>query len=77
MADGVSSAPLISYKISVNTGDHHGTSTDTNVFLAIFGSSGNINSTGNNFEQNQTDIFGCINLGEIHIYLSKNLLQQG
>jgi len=71
-ADGVASLPMITYKVLVTTGDRRGAGTDANVFLTLFGSNGDsgerkLESSGNNFERNQTDSFGidCVDLGEI------------
>eukprot|EP01123_Difflugia_compressa_P005057 TRINITY_DN1661_c0_g1_i1.p1 TRINITY_DN1661_c0_g1~~TRINITY_DN1661_c0_g1_i1.p1 ORF type:complete len:960 (-),score=248.52 TRINITY_DN1661_c0_g1_i1:25-2904(-) len=70
--DGVASAPMVSYKVSVTTGDRRGAGTDANVFITLFGSEGDsgerqLEKPGNNFERNKTDIFGleCVALGEL------------
>jgi len=59
-SDGVASAPLISYKILVTTGDRRGAGTDANVFVTLFGSAGdsgerNLEGPGNNFERRQSN----------------------
>jgi hypothetical protein len=70
--DGKASLPMVSYKISVTTGDRRGAGTDANVFVKIFGDLGDsgdhkLESPGNNFERNQIDVFGiqCVDLGEL------------
>jgi len=71
-ADVVASSPIITYKISVITGDRRGARTDANVFITIFGTGGDsgeckLESSGNNFKRNQTDHFGidCIDIGDL------------
>jgi len=71
-ADGVASLPMITYKVLVTTSDRRGAGTDANVLLTLFGSAGDsgerkLESSGNNFERNQTDTFGfdCVDLGEL------------
>jgi hypothetical protein len=70
--DGVACAPLVRYKVSVITGDRPGAGTDANVFVTLFGSTGNsgkrtLDGPGNLFERAQTDVFGieCVDLGTI------------
>uniref|UniRef100_A0A6B2KWS8 PLAT domain-containing protein n=1 Tax=Arcella intermedia TaxID=1963864 RepID=A0A6B2KWS8_9EUKA len=70
--DGTSSAPIVSYKVFVTTGDRRGAGTDANVFITLFGTKGDsserlLESPGNNFERNSTDTFGfyCVDLGEL------------
>jgi len=72
MEDGSPSAPIINYKISVITGDRLGAGTDANVTITIFGDQGDsgsvsLDSSGNDFERNQTDVYGVPvpDLGEI------------
>jgi len=70
--DGVVSAPYVSYKITVVTGDRRGAGTDANVYIVLYGTQGDsgdrkLESGGNNFERNQTDVFGfdALDLGDI------------
>jgi len=71
--DGVASAPLSTYKVTVLTGDRRGAGTDANVFITITGENGdsgkrNLENPGRNlFERNSKDEFGfdCVDLGAI------------
>ena len=72
MEDGTPSVPIINYKISVVTGDRLGAGTDSNVSITIFGDLGDsgsvrLDSSGNDFERNQTDSYGIPvpDLGEL------------
>jgi hypothetical protein len=61
--DGVASAPLVTYKVSVTTGDRPGAGTDAKVTLNVYGEHGEsgdikLENGRNNFERNQTDVFG-------------------
>jgi hypothetical protein len=74
--DGKASTPLVSYKISVVTGDRHGAGTDANVFIQVFGDKGasgkrKLESGDNNFERNKTDVFGfeIVDMGELSKYV--------
>jgi hypothetical protein len=62
----------VKYKISVKTGDVRGAGTDANVFVKLFGESGEtedkkLESSGNNFERGNTDTFSfeALDLGEV------------
>jgi len=70
--DSKPGAPVVSYKVLITTGDRRGGGTDANAFLTIYGTEGDsgehkLESSGRNFERNQTDTFGFefVDLGEI------------
>uniref|UniRef100_A0A6B2KZF9 PLAT domain-containing protein n=1 Tax=Arcella intermedia TaxID=1963864 RepID=A0A6B2KZF9_9EUKA len=70
--DGVVSAPLITYNISVKTGDRPGAGTDANVLITLFGEKGDsgerlLDKPGNNFERNRIDEFAfqSVDLGDL------------
>jgi len=70
--DGVASAPLSKYTVSIKTGSIRGAGTDANVFIILYGQgtdSGKriLDGPGNLFENGKTDIFGfeCVELGEL------------
>ena len=72
MADGNPSKPIVDYVVTVMTGDRLGAGTDANVSIVIYGQDGDtgpvvLDSSGNNFERNQTDVFGVQvpDLGEL------------
>ena len=72
MEDGIPSAPIVNYKVSVITGDRLGAGTDANVSITIFGDKGDsgsvkLDSSGNDFERNQIDEYGVPvpDLGEL------------
>lgn len=65
---------MVTYKVSVTTGDRRGAGTDANVFINIVGKLGKsgdrqLEGQGNNFERNKTDVFGieCVDLGELEM----------
>ena len=60
---------VTTYKLTVKTGDVRGAGTDANVFVHLFGDSGDsgerkIESGGNNFERASADVFGMKSRGE-------------
>eukprot|EP01121_Diplochlamys_sp_Union-15-3_P013545 TRINITY_DN4215_c0_g1_i1.p1 TRINITY_DN4215_c0_g1~~TRINITY_DN4215_c0_g1_i1.p1 ORF type:complete len:964 (-),score=265.67 TRINITY_DN4215_c0_g1_i1:44-2935(-) len=73
--DGVASAPLSLYEVSVVTGDRRYAGTDANVFFTMYGAAGdsgvrklnNPKNSQNMFERGQTDVFGieCVELGDL------------
>lgn len=67
---------MISYTVSVTTGDRRGAGTDANVYVKVIGTKGHsgdrlLESPGNNFERGKTDVFGidCVDLGDIQKYV--------
>jgi len=64
--------PLVSYKLTIITGNCHGAGTSANVYLNIYGSNGDsgeqlLQSSGNDFQINNSNVFGleCPYLGDV------------
>jgi hypothetical protein len=70
--DGVASPPLVTYKVTVITGDRPGAGTDANVTMTAYGKLGDsgvikLEGARDCFERNKTDIFEfeCPDLGDL------------
>jgi len=70
--DGKTYAPLVTYTINVTTGTCRGAGTDANMFVILYGESGDsgkqiLEGPGNLFERGKTDVFSvkCVDLGKL------------
>lgn len=70
--DVMTYSPLVTYKVTVNTGDRPGAGTSSKVFITLVGKDGDsgehqLESGPKNFSRKGEDVFGidCLPLGEL------------